>query len=1325
LANNLLIISSVAESSCYFLIKEDEDSDYNFLESMMKIWVQSLESYLCVSGVTPISKEANQELEITMGKTLCRLDEASIDKKNCGIFLLKDLFWNDCLPTVLLEKRHPDTDCRFSALIHRVALNQKPKRDESQLIRLLQRKFQLTLDDICSLSVGIPSIPEYLILRACLDFDESHNFFESPGDHELIEIENFFANHVLRWLVIHVSQTRTCRDNEIKSLLIHDFSILKVLLDLTFTREEKALIWEAVIRELRVLGCDCWVLTIALEVICTCPTIEGVVKCQSFDGLVIQIIDEYFQRGLGYDSMDFQLFLRSCFGLQSSITTCLVNSGVPLHLMNKVDEDNGDCVISDLLCILCELIGSEFHFEDGFVIDVILKVWKHLGDVWEVKGVLLLENIKKADIRMEFYRLAEIEMQISLVSTGNISIDLDQDKILTLAQVWSTRACRWFQSYHEISGFEKLERLGLLSFEIWRSASFQQRPVPSFLLFCSFTFFGTILNHLDRFNDIFGEPPNSNRLNAVSLMLITASNKSCTGGLNDFSCDSLISLFGREMFFEYQIIHIIVENMIDAIGLSRQESQSSLFPISCVVGISDLIFSYLKPFLSSAFFDQESLSYSPSFKEGDEIWYLDFQQDKKTKRKAIIVKIHHEDFPRLFFTLHIDEDGHVREKQTILERLRPLDSIEDVTNETCTLSRNQVQICSVLITLLFKKVVEPGFQENDEDADSHLEASAECINVIVCLLGIITQNDVEPLFEEIMKILLSLQMSLIEDIEANRWSSASLKLRSLALALGYRELCITKPYALASVNFHTKNVLEVLVKVFDNEGFFDLMGTGTLMLATVSFEWMEKFDFKERVIDMICAIVISMKYKCKEQISIVIRAMRCVLMPIAIPPSLLIQDAVSKLIFLFAVEVTSLCQNFKSLYALIKLACLTEEKFWTEACGQNFPYLIDALKDSDKRWMAFRLLCLASKRSMPQHMHVSVDLLPETTQLRLQTWNNSLIEEERNEFVDDLLHVYEWTPVELLLEIEGWMDDDSYFDQLSDEDVISRMLCWLIFIRYLESSSNCDTRNRGSFSSYAAKSGCLFFILSHSVQFLNIQVDKKFSGKVYKSDDLFSNSQVVNVTELSRTIFLHTLETFPMLSRKWWEEQCPKAFSKAVNKFVELAVAPETLKRELDRISLATKNDINSHMSVNGSIVSREVTATYHQDECTLCLVIHIPSNFPFGNVDVDGKNTLGVSKSRFNRWALQIRQILSYQDGSLLDALMLWKRNIEKEFDGVEPCPVCYSVLAVKSHELPNLQCKTCRNTFHSSCLHKWFASSGKSLCVICQQPWSGMKIT
>ncbi|MDR3740240.1 MAG: RING finger domain-containing protein [Terracidiphilus sp.] len=77
-------------------------------------------------------------------------------------------------------------------------------------------------------------------------------------------------------------------------------------------------------------------------------------------------------------------------------------------------------------------------------------------------------------------------------------------------------------------------------------------------------------------------------------------------------------------------------------------------------------------------------------------------------------------------------------------------------------------------------------------------------------------------------------------------------------------------------------------------------------------------------------------------------------------------------------------------------------------------------------------------------------------------------------------------------------------------------------------------------------------------------------------------------------------------------------------------------------------------------------------------------------------------------------------QDGTILDALVLWKRSLDKEFDGVEPCPICYSVIHMTHHSLPRLVCGTCKNKYHSQCLQKWFQTANKNNCPMCQQPIS-----
>src|SRR3546814_19777861 len=72
-------------------------------------------------------------------------------------------------------------------------------------------------------------------------------------------------------------------------------------------------------------------------------------------------------------------------------------------------------------------------------------------------------------------------------------------------------------------------------------------------------------------------------------------------------------------------------------------------------------------------------------------------------------------------------------------------------------------------------------------------------------------------------------------------------------------------------------------------------------------------------------------------------------------------------------------------------------------------------------------------------------------------------------------------------------------------------------------------------------------------------------------------------------------------------------------------------------------------------------------------------------------------------------------QDGSVVDAVLLWKNNVDREMEGVEPCPICFSTLHFKSHSLPSLSCRTCSTEFHRTCLYKWFQPSGKSKCVLC----------
>jgi hypothetical protein len=124
------------------------------------------------------------------------------------------------------------------------------------------------------------------------------------------------------------------------------------------------------------------------------------------------------------------------------------------------------------------------------------------------------------------------------------------------------------------------------------------------------------------------------------------------------------------------------------------------------------------------------------------------------------------------------------------------------------------------------------------------------------------------------------------------------------------------------------------------------------------------------------------------------------------------------------------------------------------------------------------------------------------------------------------------------------------------------------------------------------------------------------------------------------------------------------------------------------------------------------------QDECTLEVVLRLPLAYPLKNVEVECTRNMGISADKWKRWQLQIITLLSMRDGSVVDAVCLWVRNLEKAFEGVEPCPICYSILQPKNMTLPQKECRTCHNKFHDVCVYKWFTTSGKDKCPLCQQP-------
>ena len=184
--------------------------------------------------------------------------------------------------------------------------------------------------------------------------------------------------------------------------------------------------------------------------------------------------------------------------------------------------------------------------------------------------------------------------------------------------------------------------------------------------------------------------------------------------------------------------------------------------------------------------------------------------------------------------------------------------------------------------------------------------------------------------------------------------------------------------------------------------------------------------------------------------------------------------------------------------------------------------------------------------------------------------------------------------------------------------------------------------------------------------------------------------------------------------------------------FIEQMVSSHLMTREMFLIRAATNsgkvnegaseddND-DATLSITGSVHSGEIRALYVRDEgeSKVEIVLKLQPSYPLTLATVEFTRKIGIEESRWRRWQLQIMQTLSKQDGSVVDAMLIWKNNVQREFKGMEPCPVCYCILHPKTATLPKLECPTCHNKFHNTCLMHWFKTSGKNKCVLCQQPF------
>jgi hypothetical protein len=202
-------------------------------------------------------------------------------------------------------------------------------------------------------------------------------------------------------------------------------------------------------------------------------------------------------------------------------------------------------------------------------------------------------------------------------------------------------------------------------------------------------------------------------------------------------------------------------------------------------------------------------------------------------------------------------------------------------------------------------------------------------------------------------------------------------------------------------------------------------------------------------------------------------------------------------------------------------------------------------------------------------------------------------------------------------------------------------------------------------------------------------------------------------------LYFLCLRDVPSLTKSWFKNCKSRAIVVSLEPWTERYVSQPVIVAALDAVARWSEEQAtaepDSPFTVKVVSRAREITASYIVDEQTMAMRISLPAAFPLANAHIEGLNRVAVNETKWQSWLRTSLGAITIFNGSLIDALTTFKRNVDGALKGQSECAICYSIVG-SDRKLPDKKCATCKNLFHGVCLFKWFKSSDGPSCPLCR---------
>lgn len=200
-------------------------------------------------------------------------------------------------------------------------------------------------------------------------------------------------------------------------------------------------------------------------------------------------------------------------------------------------------------------------------------------------------------------------------------------------------------------------------------------------------------------------------------------------------------------------------------------------------------------------------------------------------------------------------------------------------------------------------------------------------------------------------------------------------------------------------------------------------------------------------------------------------------------------------------------------------------------------------------------------------------------------------------------------------------------------------------------------------------------------------------------------------------VYYNCLLYLPGLTKEWFISQKNRVKS-PLETWTQRYISPLIMAASLAKVNQwATTQDDDDHpLMVKSSVKGSELVASIAVDpeNPPISLSVSLPGTYPLESPSVTSRTRVGVSEKNWLSW-LRTIQIIIFSTGSIIEGLIAFRKNVQGVLKGHSECAICYSIIGTDM-QTPNKKCGTCKNTFHGTCLFRWFRSSNSSSCPLCR---------